>query len=442
VLRRQRQRGWPNDHGAAGLSADIGAGSAGLTTEARGLEGLPHASERTGRRLGTVVLLYLTTAVAVITLAPFQFEPRPVNGLTAHWALFDVVMNVVMFVPIGFVWALSHARERAGTGLGGALVLGFALSGAVELAQVFTPSRFPSLFDLVANTSGAGIGAWLAGAAIGAARQRGDASATVRALAVDLPLMGLTYLTAPLVWLVALGADDPQRTWAVAPLAAGAAWAIGSVFTSFEGAQRTRVLTVTLAWLGVALLPSAVPRAGPTVAIALIAVVVAWARTVAPARFTHDTFDGKPSRRFEAATLRVILPLFGIYLALSVITPFASPTGTWSGALGLAFPGRNLQNAGLYRALEQIAAFALLGYALAEYRGRVHDHLHRLLPAVLVWTAPASAALQWLRGWHPAHGSSGVLLALTVAASAGGAWLYVLQLEHVRALAPRRSVAG
>jgi formate-dependent nitrite reductase cytochrome c552 subunit len=77
-----------------------------------------------------------------------------------------------------------------------------------------------ALFDLIANTAGAGIGAYVAGAAIGAARDRGDASTTVRALAVDLPLMGLTYLTAPLVWLVALGADDPQRAWVMAPLAA------------------------------------------------------------------------------------------------------------------------------------------------------------------------------------------------------------------------------
>jgi VanZ family protein len=403
-----------------------------------------HPLDVTGRRLGTAVLLYLATAVAVITLAPFHFEPRPVNGLTARWGMFDVVMNVVMFVPVGFVYALSRARERPGPWVAwrGALVLGAALSGAVELAQVFTPSRFPSLFDLIANTAGAGIGAYVAGAAIGAARDRGDASTTVRALAVDLPLMGLTYLTAPLVWLVALGADDPQRAWVMAPLAAGAAWAIAAVFTSFEGAHRTRVLLVTLAWLAVALLPSAVPRAGPTAVIALIALVVAWARTVAPARLTHESFDGKPSRRFEAATLRVVLPVFGVYLILSVATPFASPSDTWSGALGLTPPDGNAQDAPIYRALEQIAAFALLGYALAEYRGRVHDRLPRLVRNVLAWAAPASAALQWLRGWHPAHGSSALLLALTLAAAAGGAWLYVLQLEHVRALAPGRAAAS
>jgi hypothetical protein len=349
-------------------------------------------------------------------------------------------MNVVMFVPLGFVYALSRARAQPGVGVSwaGALLLGAMLSGAVEVAQVFAPDRFPSLFDLAANTAGAGVGAWLAGTALEAALRRGDPRATVRTLAVDLPLMGLTYLTVPLVWLVALGAADPQRTWVMAPLAAGAAWAIGSAFTSFEGAQRTRVLLVTVAWMAVALPPSALQRGATTAMIALIALAVAWARTVAPARLTHEAHDGKPSRRFEAATLRVVLPLFGAYLVLSAVAPFASPAGAWSGAAGLAPPGRNLQNADIYRALEQIAAFALLGYALAEYGGRVHDRLSRLLPSVLAWTVPAAAALQWLRGWHPEHGSSGALLVLTLAASAGGAWLYVLQLEHVRALGAGR----
>jgi hypothetical protein len=168
-------------------------------------------------------------------------------------------MNVVMFVPIGFVHALSRGRARvAGRGAWrGALALGAALSGAVELAQVFTPDRFPSLFDLAANTAGSGLGAWLAGTAMEAAVRRGAPGVTVRTLAVDLPLMGLTYLTVPLVWLVALGADDPQRIWVMAPVAAAAAWAIASVFTSFDGAQRTRVLLVTAAWLVIALLPSA-----------------------------------------------------------------------------------------------------------------------------------------------------------------------------------------
>jgi hypothetical protein len=45
--------------------------------------------------------------------------------------------------------------------------------------------------------------------------------------------------------------------------------------------------------------------------------------------------------------------------------------------------------------------------------------------------------LQLLRGWHPEHGASGVLFVLTLGGAVGGAWLYVLQLQHVQALGAR-----
>ena len=400
-----------------------------------------HASDTSGRRLGNAVLLYLATAVAVITLAPFQFELRPVHGLTGRWGAFDIVMNVVMFVPVGFVYALSRARERrrAGSFVAGALVVGAVLSGVVELAQVFAPARFPSLFDLASNTVGSLVGAWLASAAMEAARARGDATETVRTLAVDLPLMGLTYLLVPLVWLAALGADHPQRISALVPLAMAAAWVIASVFRSFEDARRSRITLVTAAWLLVALLPSFVQRPGPTSTIGLIALATAWLRTVAPARFTHEAVDGRPSRRFEAATLRMVAPMFFMYLALSAATPWMAPMEAWSGALGLVPNGQDIADPDIYRALEQIAAFTLLGYAVAEYHGRSRDGLRELVTRVLVWTAVASAVLQAIRGWHPEHGASGLLFALTILGAIGGTWIYVLQLEHVRALASRPS---
>jgi hypothetical protein len=158
-------------------------------------------------------------------------------------------------------------------------------------------------------------------------------------------------------------------------------------------------------------------------------------RTAAPPWLTHEAHAGRPSRRFETATLRVVLPLFAAYLALTTLTPFLAPTA-WSGALSLA-PRGELEGAALYRALEQIAAFTLLGYAIAEYHGRSHETFRPLARSVLAWAAPTSLVLQWIRGWHPEHGASGVLFLLTLAGAVGGAWLYVLQLQHVQALGAR-----
>jgi hypothetical protein len=222
----------------------------------------------------------------------------------------------------------------------------------------------------------------------------------------------------------------------MAPLVAAAAWAIASTFTSFEEAPPARTLLVAGAWLGVALLPSLAQRPTLTLALAGIGIASAWARTVAPTRLTHEAHAGRPSRRFEAATLRVVLPLFGTYLALSCLTPWTGLSAAWSSTLGL-MSTRVAHNADIYRALEQIAAFTLLGYAVAEYRGRSRHGAGELLRSILLWTVPTSAVFQGIRGWHPAYGASGLLFALTVLGAVGGGWIYILQLEHVRALARR-----
>jgi len=391
-------------------------------------------SDATGRQLGTLILAYLAMTVSVITLAPFRFEPFPVNGITLGGNAFDVVMNVVMFVPIGFVFQLSRPRAAASApSLAGAIVMGLGLSLVVEVAQLFTPGRFPSPIDLLTNTAGAGLGASLAARlAI-----RADASGAVRSLSVDLPLMGLTYLMVPLLWLVGLGATDAARAWIMAPLGAGAGWILASVFTSFEGARPARAVGITVAWLLVALPPAAVRWLDIAAVVFALGVAAAWARTAAPARITHERREGRTTRRFEAKTLRVVLPLFAIYLVASALVPLSAPNGAWSGTLALLPLHDGLGNDAIFRALEQIAAFTLGGYAVAEYQGRSRDRLDTLAAPVLGWAITVSATLQVLRGWHPGYGASAMLFACTVAGASVGAWLYVLQLAHIRALTSR-----
>jgi VanZ family protein len=390
-------------------------------------------SDVTGRQLGTLILSYLAMTVSVITLAPFRFEPLPVSGITLGGSAFDVVMNVVMFVPIGFVFQLSRSRDAArSSSLIGALALGFGLSLLVEAAQLFTPGRFPSPIDLVTNTAGAGVGAALATRLAVAA----DAPGTVRALAVDLPLMGLTYLMVPLLWLVGLGTSDASRAWIMMPLAAGAGWILASTFTSFESARAARVFAITVAWLLVALLPAVVRSPGVAAVAFTLGLAAAWARTAAPARLTHEMHGGRSTRRFEAKTLQVVLPLFALYVVGSALSPPAAPIA-WSGTLALLPLHDGLGNDAIFRALEQVAAFTLGGYAVAEYEGRSRDRFATLVVPVLGWASAVSATLQILRGWHPGYGASGMLFACTVVGALVGAWLYVLQLAHIRALTSR-----
>lgn len=71
----------------------------------------------------------------------------------------EAAANIALFIPLGFMSSLSFP-ERRWWQIGG---LGLLISGCMELGQLlFLHNRFPSLVDLVTNTSGAGIGALLA----------------------------------------------------------------------------------------------------------------------------------------------------------------------------------------------------------------------------------------------------------------------------------------
>jgi VanZ family protein len=387
-------------------------------------------SDVTGQRLGRALLGYLAMAVAVVTLSPFRFELRPVNGLWFESGTFDLVMNVVMFVPIGFIHQLS--RPRGTPAWRSALLLGALLSAMIETAQVFAPGRFPSPYDLATNTVGAGLGAWIGFLALG----RADATRTVRAFAVELPLMGLVYLLAPLVWLVGLGSEGGARAWVILPLAASAGWIIGAVFTSFDRVPLSRILLATAAWLLVAMLPGAVASLGVALAAAALGLGAAWARSVAPPWLTHEPDREGAPRRFEASTLRLVLALFSVYLVLSSLTPPA-PAGGWSGTIALMPAQQAPTNGLIFRALEHMGAFALLGYGIAEYHGRSRDRLSRVAPTVLGWAVGVSATLEIARGWLAEQGASAVMFALTLLGAGLGGWLYLLQLAHVRALTAR-----
>ena len=106
--------------------------------------------------------------VLICTLFPFRFHPpvRPVRSVrdlivgVGPDRPFDVLENVVLFVPLGFT--LTGLLFRKGFGgsavLLGVLVFSVALSYGIEIAQVFLPGRFSSLTDVFANGAGAAIG--------------------------------------------------------------------------------------------------------------------------------------------------------------------------------------------------------------------------------------------------------------------------------------------
>lgn len=88
----------------------------------------------------------------------FLWAPR-----TPYWTAFDVVANLLGYIPLGFWVALAALRlgRTQGAWLRG-WIAGSLLSLLMEGLQSYLPMRVPSLSDWVLNTLGAGLGAGLA----------------------------------------------------------------------------------------------------------------------------------------------------------------------------------------------------------------------------------------------------------------------------------------
>lgn len=407
---------------------------------------LRRAADQTALQLGRALLGYLAVMVGIITLAPFDFQSTPAHGWTTIWNRSDVVMNVLMFVPFGFVYQLTRPRG-APTDWPRVVMLGAALSAGIEVAQLFAPQRYSSPLDLLTNTAGAALGASLF---VQLARHL-PGNEAVRSFALELPLMGLVYQLVPLVWLLGLGADTDTRRWLVLlpTLMAGAI--LGTVQAAYVAPQLAergaptaasrRWLLTTLAGWAVVALPLAVRR-DYALALACVTMLVGTAllRSLATFRLLEGSApDRAEARRFELPTLRLLLPVFAAYLTLSALWPVAELSLRWQGSWALVLPGLALNEGMVYRALEQVAAFTLVGYMSAEFHGRDRRALSRNWLRAIAWALPVSLMLQAARGFRADSGASLSLLLLTQVAAIFGAWLYVLQRAHVQALVVRHA---
>ncbi len=107
--------------------------------------------------------LYLVGVISVVGLPNItyiRFEPNvnliPFRDMMA--GSIATVLNVVMFIPLGFFLPLLWLPYRSAVKT---VLFGFSLSLAIELLQMFT-FRATDVNDLITNTLGALIG-WLLG---------------------------------------------------------------------------------------------------------------------------------------------------------------------------------------------------------------------------------------------------------------------------------------
>lgn len=130
----------------------------------------PTVRARTGPMVARVLLLGYLLFVGFTVWLPAAVSSKVTGlvGIVARWVaeagiasyarsafVLEILANVALFVPIGLLLALAWPRLR----LWQTVLIGALMSGLIETVQGVMPSRFPSLSDVIANTTGTLIGA-------------------------------------------------------------------------------------------------------------------------------------------------------------------------------------------------------------------------------------------------------------------------------------------
>jgi len=384
----------------------------------------------TGSRLAIALLAYVAAITAVVTLLPFQFAIPSQPRVMLTGGLVDVLANVALFLPLGFLYAV--ARQDASVPPHKIALVALAVSASIESIQIFEITRYASLSDVVANTAGAYIGAGLQRRL--SRRIAMDAKAVGR-LSLELPLMGLVYLLIPLLWLDGLaGAESAILLWPLFALGLFGASLLAATqrhhFGPHHLMSREMMAGAAGAWFLLGAFPGLAPRASIVLFVMLVAIgAFVWVRSA-------DQTRARPiNRRFESRALSEGAPFYAAYLLLLVApTPVGlAPSWRWS----IGFGSRPDLSGTVLHIVETVAAFTLFGYMLAEFRGRLEARFRNGALHIALWSGLVALVAEALEGLRMDGGASALGWVVLVGASLYGSWIYHLQRAHVRRLLGR-----
>jgi hypothetical protein len=354
---------------------------------------------------------------ALATLWPLDFQLR-IGPLVFQSTTEDVLLNLGLLFPAGFLWRIARPASRSRAGLDG-LALGLGLSSLLEGLQLFLPARCASPTDVLMN----GLGAWAGAMAHDALRRRYRDGWLVR-VCLTLPLTKLLYLCAPLIALQAWSAGDRLGAAALLPLAAFAARIAAALSRRVRAAglgtrtapREREAWAFALGFTGVFCIVSSplgvhMPRAA--------LVVAGGSALCARVAFALESGVSAGERRFEVASVLRSLPWFAGYLAIVGVQQFAVEPGSHGAARGLFL-------------LRDVAAFSVLGYVLSQLHGRgmfAGWSVYRLSAACALVLAAAFGALR-----HQPGASDLAELGLLVASAIVGSSIHRAEVGVIRAL--------
>ena len=376
------------------------------------------------------MLGYIVLVIFLLTWNPFYLALPEHLGLSLRIGLWDAIRNVLLFLPVGFLFRVTQGSRR------GAILLGLAVSACAEIVQLFMPARTPSGVDLATNTLGSWLGAMLHDLL---ATRIAMSPRLVGRLSLEVPLMGLLYLLVPLLWANRLITDEGASRWYLTGLiGVCGAVVLSDTYQQWWGSVRFdslwRVALAAAAWFFVGTGASLLSQ--PVVGFSTLGGIAVLTATLAAIP--------KPStdHRFERSTLIRLLPGFTLYLLLEALWNPLRPIVSWHGILGLTDQLVAEDVTINFRLLEHLAAFTILGYIAAEWRGRTELSWRQDAPRLLLVGAIAAFILEVLVGFQSGPGASLLRFVIAICGALFGGAIYHLQRDHVRFLLGRSTVAA
>jgi glycopeptide antibiotics resistance protein len=374
------------------------------------------------------LLIYMCIIVLLITLIPFDFRNPREFKITWSTNFTDFVTNIFLFIPLGFLFKLCRRQIKDIFCLN-EFLFGILLSAAIELAQMFIPGRYPGLFDVITN----GLGAWLGASLFVLLKEQLRGERTGKIFSLELPLMNLVYLLIPLMWLNGLSTGgEAERLWLLLLLGLSGTGVLGSVsihrFRNTKALFSAKLSFFAMSWFLIATLPVLIRF---PIQIGVMTLSVGVAALIIKGISKEDKSNG---RRFELPILKRILTLFGLYLLLLAIWPTTLQTGDWhlnTHFQELAFNDRIVFT---FRFIEFVAAFTLLGYMIAEMRGRKNESAEKTLGWTLFIAVAAAIFIEVLKTYPALNGINILAVIIIIAASLYGAVIYRLQLSAIERL--------
>ena len=374
----------------------------------------------TTSRLASVLLGYVIIIILFLTLNPFYLEVPDQLELKLRTYPEDVILNIILFLPLGFIYRLTTKRH-------GAWLFGALLSTVIEIIQFFIPVRTSSPTDILNNTLGAAFGALfydLISTRINLTPR------TIGRLRLDTPLMGFIYLLIPLLWANGLAHAKASERWPLT-IMIGICGAIvfNDIFRNLpesKGKNLTiRVAGITGFWF---LLGAGINFRNPvpTLMVTLVVISVAVILTIIPRQF--------PDRRFEHTSMRRLIPVFALYIFLLALWPINQPFTEWHGIFGLTDQIEESEWQGLLPRVEYLAAFSILGYLTAEWRSRAELTMAQDIPRLLAVIGGSALTLEFLVGFQAGMGASLVRFILVTMVALYGGVIYHFLRDHVRFL--------